>query len=254
MAAEGFVGRWSRLKRRAEPSARAQQQHDTLEDPPASPVSPAAAAAATATGSSVPLDATGRSAVQPADQSSAGSTWTGQDVAGGAGPASTRLLPDIESLGTHSDLSMFMSADVDPQLRVRALKKLFADPHFNRMDGLDVYIDDYSKPDPMPLALIRRLAQSRILGLSDEPPPEHAVPGETDATMPDALAVAADEADEAAVSKGAAVADEAVASLGAVDGAPGHAVGGAVGGVTAAAESVPAAKAADAAAGLDRTA
>ena len=30
------------------------------------------------------------------------------------------------------------------------MKKLFADPHYNVMDGLDVYIDDYSKPDPIP--------------------------------------------------------------------------------------------------------
>jgi hypothetical protein len=48
------------------------------------------------------------------------------------------------------------------------LKKLFADPHFNQMDGLDVYIDDYSKPDPMPPAFLKRLNQARILGLAEE--------------------------------------------------------------------------------------
>ena len=31
------------------------------------------------------------------------------------------------------------------------MKKLFSDPHFNVMDGLDTYIDDYGKPDPLPL-------------------------------------------------------------------------------------------------------
>ena len=31
------------------------------------------------------------------------------------------------------------------------MKKLFSDPHFNVMDGLDTYIDDYGKPDPIPL-------------------------------------------------------------------------------------------------------
>ena len=30
------------------------------------------------------------------------------------------------------------------------MKKLFSDPHFNVMDGLDTYIDDYGKPDPIP--------------------------------------------------------------------------------------------------------
>jgi hypothetical protein len=29
-----------------------------------------------------------------------------------------------------------------------ALKQLFSDPHFNVMDGLDTYIDDYGIPDP----------------------------------------------------------------------------------------------------------
>ena len=39
-----------------------------------------------------------------------------------------------------------------------ALRKLFTDPHFNVMDGLDIYIDDYSKPDPMPEGMLDKLA------------------------------------------------------------------------------------------------
>jgi hypothetical protein len=39
------------------------------------------------------------------------------------------------------------------------------------MDGLDVYIDDYSKPDPLPLASLRKMAQAAFLGLA---PPEPA--------------------------------------------------------------------------------
>jgi hypothetical protein len=39
---------------------------------------------------------------------------------------------------------------VAPEVKNAAFKKLFADPHFNVMDGLDIYIDDYSKPDPLP--------------------------------------------------------------------------------------------------------
>ena len=41
---------------------------------------------------------------------------------------------------------------VDASVKNAALKKLFADPHFNVMDGLDTYIDDYGKPDPIPEA------------------------------------------------------------------------------------------------------
>ena len=59
-------------------------------------------------------------------------------------------LPPLESLTPESDFTPFMRADVDPATRRQALKTLFADPQFNVMDGLDVYIDDYSKPDPLP--------------------------------------------------------------------------------------------------------
>ena len=48
------------------------------------------------------------------------------------------------------------------------MKKLFSDPHFNVMDGLDIYIDDYGKPDPIPLSMLRRMNQSAALGLFDK--------------------------------------------------------------------------------------
>jgi len=49
-----------------------------------------------------------------------------------------------------------------------AMKKLFSDPHFNVMDGLDTYIDDYNKPDPIPLAMLRQMNQSKFLRLFDD--------------------------------------------------------------------------------------
>ena len=39
------------------------------------------------------------------------------------------------------------------------------------MDGLDTYIDDYNKPDPLPLSSIRKMAQAAFLGLVDATPP-----------------------------------------------------------------------------------
>ena len=50
------------------------------------------------------------------------------------------------------------------------MKKLFSDPHFNVMDGLDTYIDDYGKPDPIPPEMLRRMTQSALLGLFDTDP------------------------------------------------------------------------------------
>ncbi len=78
-------------------------------------------------------------------------------------------LPSLESLeGLASEYREFMRPDVDESIRRAAMKKLFADPHFNVMDGLDVYIDDYGKPDPLPQAMVRAMVQSRGLFLFDD--------------------------------------------------------------------------------------
>ena len=50
---------------------------------------------------------------------------------------------------------------VGEDVRRAALKKLFSDPHFNVMDGLDVYIDDYSKTEPIPAAMLAGLRQAQ---------------------------------------------------------------------------------------------
>jgi len=46
-------------------------------------------------------------------------------------------------------------------VRRAALKKLFSDPRFNVMDGLDVYVDDYSKSEPIPPAMLAGLRQAQ---------------------------------------------------------------------------------------------
>lgn len=69
------------------------------------------------------------------------------------------VLPAVESLTVESDFSAFLHPKVEEKLRRAALKKLFSNPHFNVMDGLDVYIDDYGKPDPIPPEMLERLNQ-----------------------------------------------------------------------------------------------
>jgi len=77
-------------------------------------------------------------------------------------------LPAVDTLkGLASEYREFLRPDVDEKLRQAALKKLFHDPHFNVMDGLDTYIDDYSKPDPIPDAMLRTLSHAKGL-LFDE--------------------------------------------------------------------------------------
>jgi len=70
-------------------------------------------------------------------------------------------LPPVEKLTFESDFRGFFHPKVDEKLRRAALKKLFSDPHFNVMDGLDVYIDDYSKPSPLPAAMLAQLRQAQ---------------------------------------------------------------------------------------------
>jgi hypothetical protein len=75
-------------------------------------------------------------------------------------------LEDVEKIDRFNpDFSAFMKPDVDPNVQQAALKKMFTDPHFNIMDGLDIYIDDYSKPDPLPPGMLERMVQSDMLNL-----------------------------------------------------------------------------------------
>jgi hypothetical protein len=97
-----------------------------------------------------------------------------QDVAAaapsGSAPAepSPPTLDDVAQLNRESDYSRFVAPDVDAGVKNAAMKKLFADPHFNQMDGLDVYIDDYNKFEPIPKQLLRQLVNARVLGLLDD--------------------------------------------------------------------------------------
>lgn len=76
-------------------------------------------------------------------------------------PAPARPLPSLESLGIDSDFSAFMQGSVEQRVRRAALKKLFSDPHFNVMDGLDTYIEDYTKSDPIPEEMLAQLKHAR---------------------------------------------------------------------------------------------
>jgi len=69
----------------------------------------------------------------------------------------------LANLGPESDFTVFLKEEVSEVVRRQAMKTLFADPHFNVMDGLDVYIDDYSISDPIPEEMMATLNQARTL-------------------------------------------------------------------------------------------
>lgn len=153
---DGFLSRWSRRKVQV---ARGQRPEEPAPPPPvaAMTVTPPEVVAAPA----------------------------GMQAPAAAPPApEPPTLDDVDRLDPKAaDFSRFVARDVTPEVKNAALKKLFADPHFNVMDGLDVYIDDYGKPDPLPAGMLRKLAQGHALGLfADEdarpttPPPGSPAP------------------------------------------------------------------------------
>jgi hypothetical protein len=144
-ADDGFLSRWARRKAEARggaptteaepaPSVPADRGEPPLPTAPAVPVSTAP-----------PLESTASPAVTPEP------------------PLPT--LDDVARLTKDSDFSPYVARNVDARVRNAAMKKLFSDPHFNVMDGLDTYIDDYGKPNPIPLSMLRRMNQAAVLGL-----------------------------------------------------------------------------------------
>ena len=105
-------------------------------------------------------------------------------------PATTSAatLPPVESLTIDSDFTPFFQPKVGEALKRQALKQLFRDPRFNVMDGLDVYVGDYSLPDPISPDIVKQMVQGRYIfdppatrinaqGHVEDVPPEEAVPG-----------------------------------------------------------------------------
>ena len=89
------------------------------------------------------------------------------DVAQAAAPE-LPTLADAQQLTPVSDFKPFMVRGVAADVKNAAMKKLFTDPHFNVMDRLDTYIDDYSIADPIPEAMLRKMVSAKFLNLFDD--------------------------------------------------------------------------------------
>jgi hypothetical protein len=161
----GFFSRWSR--RKAEDTAQAQAAERAAR--PAVPASPSVPASRLPAGavSADPTSVAARGADAQADPAGPGTVP--------ATPAGGPTLDDVRGLSADSDFKPFVGRAVAPEVRNAAMKKLFADPHFNVMDGLDIYIDDYSKPSPLPPELLRKMVSAQFLQMVEEEKP---APGE----------------------------------------------------------------------------
>ncbi len=171
--ADGFVARWARRKARVQSG---------IADPLAAPAGLAGVAApfvpTQMPGTAPPLV---RAPLPGAEQPLVAPPMPGTapplvrvetaPVATGEPPPLPLPLPtmnDVARLTRASDYSRFVLPGVDEGVKNAAMKKLFTDPHFNVMDGLDTYIDDYGKPDPIPIAMLRQMNQAKFLGLFDD--------------------------------------------------------------------------------------
>jgi hypothetical protein len=141
--ADGFLGRWSQRKQ-------AVREGLVLEEP-ALPAQPAA---------QLP-------AVQPAPVPK---PELAQDVQDAQHKPPAPTLDDVKALNADSSFAPFVARDVAPDVRNAAMKKLFTDPHYNVMDQLDIYIDDYSLSEPVPQAMLRQMTSAKFLNLFDDDP------------------------------------------------------------------------------------
>lgn len=94
-------------------------------------------------------------------------------------------LPPLETLDINSDFRGFLHPKVDAKLRQAALKKLFSDPRFNIMDGLDVYTGDYNTADPIPPEMLQQLVQvqNMLASLKQDEPHQGAAQGAPEDTQ-----------------------------------------------------------------------
>lgn len=142
-------------------------------------------------------------------------------------------LADVAALRPGDNIARFVARGVDESVKRAALKTLFADPHFNVMDGLDTYIDDYSKPDPIPPEILRQLRQAKSLGLF-EPTDEERAAAQAAATAAPPDEKADEKAGATADATADAQADDVPPAAPAVAGGPADATD-----IPAAAETPP---------------
>jgi len=144
----GFLNRWSKKKLGVEPELSASELAEKQ--------------------SSTQLKKSANPSAQGSKDAASGEPTSDKKLEPAAGVAQVETAPTLEDvlkLTKDSDFSAYVKPGIDPQVQQAAMQKLFSDPRYNIMDGLDIYIDDYSKPDPIPLEMLKRMNQSKMLGL-----------------------------------------------------------------------------------------
>jgi hypothetical protein len=156
---DNFLSRWSRRK------AQVRQGGAAEAAPPVAPSPGPPSAAGERKHEVARADSTGSTpSLAPVERGTEGEGAPPQ-----VAPPPLPTLADVALLGRDSDYTRFVAPGVDESVKRAAMKKMFfSDPHFNVMDGLDIYIGDYNTPDPIPPSMLRQMWQSKALGLFDD--------------------------------------------------------------------------------------
>lgn len=173
MPEEGFLRRWARVKAggdAAQAEAEADAQADARARTTDTPAAPAPWPWGRA-GDTLPVASPPAELADPSEPSGRADAFGGSPSAPGQ---ASPTLDDVARLTPDSDYSIFVGKGVDKSVQRLALKKLFADPHFNVMDRLDMYMDDYNIPSPVSAEMLASLdhARSALRRVVEEPAAE----------------------------------------------------------------------------------
>ena len=155
MATDGFLGRWSRRKL-------GEVKGGEFPLPPLGEGRDGGARTDASLGAPAPTPALPQRGREQDSNISKGT------VSESAAEVPLPTIKDAQALTAESDFKPFLSKGVAPDVRNAAMKKLFSDPRYNVMDGLDTYIDDYSKSDPIPESMLRNMASAQFLKLFED--------------------------------------------------------------------------------------
>jgi hypothetical protein len=94
-------------------------------------------------------------------------------------------LPAVEQLTPESDFTPFMDPRVDGATRRSALKKLFADAHYNVPDPFEAYSEDYTVSEPISMEMLKTLNHAKQLIFDEPTAPAQAAAADPDPQTPD---------------------------------------------------------------------
>jgi len=163
--APGFFSRWSQRKTGKQPGVAGVASAPAVPAEPAPSAPLQAPVAAVVPGDTMPaVVVPGATVARPVNEHA---VLPAADVP----TAPLPTLEDVARLRADSDFSPFVGRGIAPAVKNAAMKKLFADPHFNVMDGLDIYIDDYSIPSPLSEQDLKKMVAAQFIKLVEEEQP-----------------------------------------------------------------------------------